>query len=131
MANIYSSAELIVAIIRVLLILFSILFCIDLINKTSGGLRKASIFFMVAFIPSALYTIGRILNIEALFASGTLLSLMFNALNTFFLLVGLFLINKLIDVMINPKQNEKRTRTNRNRKLNKEINIKNIIKRGK
>ena len=135
MASVNYYAELTVAITRLFFIFLGIMVSIEIINKTSGRLKKAIIYFLVTFIPSIFYTIGRLLNIESLFASGKLLSLTFNTLTTIFILFGLYEINNLIKGIKgthNPTKNKnKPARKFENRKVNKGINIKNIIKRGR
>lgn len=126
MVAVTSYAELVIASVRLLLILLSILVCVDIALKTSGVLRKSIIFLMIAFVPSVVYTIGRILNIEAIFASGKFISLFLNSLTTIFLLIGLVIFNKTIENINN--LNKKNIKKN-HRKVNKGIGIKNIIKK--
>lgn len=97
MVNINYYAELAIAVMRLFLILAGILLCTDIISKSSGRLKKAVILFLVSFIPSIFYTIGRILNVEAVFSEGKFLSLTFNISTTIFVLAGLFMINRLIE----------------------------------
>jgi len=89
-------AELTMASLCLFLILLAILICIEIITKSSGKLKKATIFFLIAFIPSMLYIVGRIMNIEARFTAGKFFSLTFNTLITLFVLMGLIMMNKLL-----------------------------------
>jgi hypothetical protein len=102
-------AELIVAIFRLLILLIGILICIEIIIKTIGKLRLATIFFLTSFIPSIFYTIGRILNIEALFATGKLLSLTFNFSTSALILIGLIIMDRVINELRGdrPSKNKK------------------------
>jgi hypothetical protein len=133
MVSINYYAELAVALTRLFLIFLGFILCIDIMNKSSGRLRKAFIYFLVSLIPSVFYTVGRILNIESMFASGKLISLTFNTLTTAFILLGLREISKMVGELSNPsaKKSNKSPRKIKKRKVNKEVNIRSIIKRGK
>lgn len=125
--------ELTIAIIRLFLIFLGILMCLEIRKRTAERFKLAVTYFMIALIPSIFYTVGRMLNIEATFTAGKLISLIFNTLTTAFIVLGLYETNKLVREITNPEiKTKKQGNVNKKnyRKLNKEIGIKNIIKRG-
>ena len=81
---------------RILLILFCLLACLDMSIKSSGKLRRTLNFFILAFIPSILYTLGEILDIDVVLRHGKLLILGVGTLTFVFLLIGLTHFNDLI-----------------------------------
>jgi hypothetical protein len=114
-------AELAVASIRIILIVFAIMISINLMIKTQGKFKTAIILLMVSFIPSILYTIGRILNIEAEFASGKFLSLTLNTTTTIFTLIALVMFSRLVGGMGG-------NRKKKNSKNNKKQRVKGLEK---
>ncbi len=88
--------ELVIASIRLLFIFFCVLICIEILTKSREKLAKMIIFFIIAFIPSTLYTLGSILNIENLSENGKFLNLSMNLFNTIFLFLGLITLNSLV-----------------------------------
>ncbi|MDO8528303.1 MAG: hypothetical protein Q7S06_00210 [Nanoarchaeota archaeon] len=93
-------AELILASLRLLLIVISTLICIEIAIKSLNRLRRAMIFFAISLIPSALYTIGRIVNVESMLDNGKLLSLSLNFLTSVFILLGLWNLLLLVKELI-------------------------------
>jgi hypothetical protein len=90
------NAEAIMASLCIILTFLSILICIEIMTKSSGKLKKSAIFFFVALISSIIYVIGRIMNIEERFTAGKFFSLTLNTITIVFILIGLIMINKLI-----------------------------------
>lgn len=88
--------ELAVASLRLLIILVGILICAEIIIKSSGRLRNAMIFFLISFVPSILYTIGIIINVEAISGRGEFFSLILNFFTTLFIVFGLWNILVLV-----------------------------------
>lgn len=83
--------------LRIILIFLSILVCIEVVIKSSGRFKKSFTFFFIALISSIVYTIGRFIDIEARFTSGKFIGLTFNLLTTAFILIGLTIVNKLLN----------------------------------
>lgn len=88
--------ELAIASLQIFLSLLAILVCIEIMEKSSGRLKKSFIFFFLALIVYIFYTIGRIIDIEARFTLGKFFSLILNALTIAFILIGLTTVNKLL-----------------------------------
>lgn len=89
--------ELPVALIRLLFIFLGIVICTEVIKKSTKQLKDAMTFFLISFIPSTFYTLGKLINIEAMFSSGKLISTSLNTLTTVFILIGLISIKSLIN----------------------------------
>lgn len=102
--------ELAVASLRLLLILIGVLICVEIIIKSAGRLRNSMIFFVVSFIPSALYTLGKIINMDSVSENGEFLSLLLNFLTTLFILCGLWNLLLLVRELAGeiPEKKEKR-----------------------
>lgn len=93
--------ELAVEILGLLLILIGILISVEIMTKTAGKLKKVIIYFLISLIIFAFYVAGRILNLETAFTAGKILSLGFIIFSIFFILIGLYKLNKIVNELLN------------------------------
>jgi hypothetical protein len=101
MVTILTYGEVITEIVGLSLILISFLFCIRLLAKTAGKLKKAIIYFLIGSIPGGLYFGARLINIEVLLPEGKLIDLVLASIVSFFVLMGLFELNKIVNELFN------------------------------
>lgn len=108
--------EIATGIVGLSLILTSFLFCIQLLTKTTGRLKKMVIYFLIGTIPGALYLIGRLFNFETLLPEGKLINLILAVIISFFVLMGLIELNKIVNELIKNKK-ECKTGTKEKREI--------------
>jgi hypothetical protein len=103
MTIILTYAEVTAVIIGLSLILITFLFCVRLITKTAGKLKKTIIYFLISSIPGGVYIGGRLFNFETLLPEGKLINLILIALVFFFTLMGTIELNKIVNELIENK----------------------------
>lgn len=124
-----SVLELVVASAGLLLTLIVIFIAMYLTQKTANKLRMMVLLILISLIPTGLYMIGRMLNIESAFTSGKLIGLILNLFTILFWLFAILALNSLVNGVSNSLNHNKTTQRNKIRKVNKGIEIRNLVKK--
>jgi hypothetical protein len=107
MTTILTYGEIIAEIVGLFLILIAFVVSIQLIIKTAGKLKKSIVYFLIGSIIVGIYFGARLLNIEVLLPEGKLIDLILTSAVSFFVLMGIIELNKIVNEIINGKKEYK------------------------